>query len=314
MLKQKLIRKILIIVLIAVGLYAIFLLVSDFSIIYNKLTNFKFIYLAPILALVSCSWLVLFLRWSVLLNKAEIVIPKKDSLLIYLSSYSLAATPGQLGELIKSQLLKNKFDVPLAKTAPLVVIERLYDLTGALIVSILGIWFLGIGIFIIAAAATVLGVIFVLLNSKTAFDKALSIIGNVKFLKKATESLSNSHDSIQRSIKGRTFFISIALSIIYWFLLGASAYLTLLSLGIDTIGVLNMISIYSSSLILSAVSLIPGGVGIAEGSIAGLLTLGGVDISIAFVLGILIRIFTLWYAVLVGFITLKINGGLQNDF
>lgn len=314
MLKQKLIRKILIIVLIAVGLYAIFLLVSDFSIIYDKITNFNVIYLAPILALVSCSWLVLFLRWSVLLNKAEITIPKKDSLLIYLSSYSLAATPGQLGELIKSQLLKNKFDVPLAKTAPLVVIERLYDLTGALIVSILGIWFLGIGIFIIAAAATMLGLIFVLLNSKTAFDKALSVIGNVKFLKKATESLSNSHDSIQRSIKGRTFFVSIALSIIYWFLLGASAYLTLLSLGIDTIGVLNMISIYSSSLILSAVSLIPGGVGIAEGSIAGLLTLGGVDISIAFVLGILIRIFTLWYAVLVGFITLKINGGLQNDF
>lgn len=313
MLKQKSIRKILLIVLIAVGLYAIFFLISDFTIIYDKLTNFKIVYLVPILALVSCSWLVLFLRWSVLLNNLKITIPKKDNLLIYISSYSLAATPGQLGELIKSQLLKNKFDVPITKTAPLVLIERLYDLTGALIVSILGIWFLGIGVFIIAAAAIALTAIFVLLHSKTAFNKILSLSKNVKFLKKAGDSLSNSHDVIQLSIKGKTFVASTILSIVYWMLLGSAAYLTLIALGIDTIGILNMISIYSSSLILGAISLIPGGIGVAEGSIAGLLTLGGIDISVAFVLGVLIRIFTLWYAVLVGFLALKLSGGLKND-
>ena len=76
---------------------------------------------------------------------------------------------------------------------------------------------------------------------------------------------------------------------------------------------MNVISIYSSSLILGAASFIPGGIGVTEGSIAGLLTLNGVDISIAFVLGILIRIFTLWYGVLIGFIALKISGGLTNN-
>ena len=76
---------------------------------------------------------------------------------------------------------------------------------------------------------------------------------------------------------------------------------------------MNVISIYSSSLILGAASFIPGGIGVTEGSIAGLLTLNGVDISIAFVLGILIRIFTLWYGVLVGFVALKISGGLTNN-
>jgi len=312
MFNRQSIRKILIIIIATVGLYAVFFLISDFSIIYDKLTNFKLVYLPLILGLVSASWLVLFFRWSVLLRNNQIIIPRKESFLIYLSSYSLAATPGQLGELIKAHLLKNKLDVPLSKTAPLVLIERLYDLTGALIVSILGIWFLGIGVFIIAAAAAALALIFVLLYSKSAFNKTLFLSKRIKFLRNVSESLSNSHESIQHSIRGRTFIISTSLSMGYWFLLGSAAYFTLLALGIDSIGLLNMISIYSSSLILSAISLIPGGIGIAEGSIAGLLVLGGVDLSVAFVLGVLIRIFTLWYAVLVGFITLKINGGLTD--
>jgi uncharacterized membrane protein YbhN (UPF0104 family) len=71
-----------------------------------------------------------------------------------------------------------------------------------------------------------------------------------------------------------------------------------------------MISIYSSSLIIGAISFIPGGVGITEGSIAGLLTLGGIELSVALVLGIMIRIFTLWFGVGIGFIFLKLSGGL----
>ena len=74
-----------------------------------------------------------------------------------------------------------------------------------------------------------------------------------------------------------------------------------------------MISIYSLSVIIGSVSFIPGGVGVAEGSITGLLTLGGVEISIAFVIGILVRVFTLWYSVIIGFILLKINGGVRDS-
>ena len=74
-----------------------------------------------------------------------------------------------------------------------------------------------------------------------------------------------------------------------------------------------MISIYSLSVIIGSVSFIPGGVGVVEGSITGLLTLGGVEISIAFVIGILVRVFTLWYSVIIGFILLKINGGVRDS-
>ena len=55
-----------------------------------------------------------------------------------------------------------------------------------------------------------------------------------------------------------------------------------------------------------------GGVGVAEGSIAGLLNLSGINLSVALALGILIRIFTLWYGVVAGFVALKISGGLSD--
>ncbi len=108
-------------------------------------------------------------------------------------------------------------------------------------------------------------------------------------------------------------FFSSILSIIYWMFMGTSSYLVLLALDIDVISYFHMISIYSSSVIIAAASFMPGGVGIAEGSIAGLLTLGGVEISIGILIGILVRIFTLWYGVILGFILLKINGGISDS-
>lgn len=287
-------------------------MISDFNIIYNKITNFKIIYLPLILSLVSVSWLVLFFRWTILLKKVNVSLPLRSSFVIYLSSFSLSATPGQLGELIKSQLLKNKFNIPVAKTAPLVIIERLYDLTGAMFVSILGLWFLGVGIHIIIILSICLVVIFLLLRSRTAFNKILNLVKNMKFLSKFIESISESYDTIHLSLNRKTLFLSILSSITYWFIVGIAAYFVLKAVGIDDINYVNVVSIYSSSVILGAASFIPGGIGVTEGSIAGLLNLNGVDISIAFVLGILIRIFTLWYSVLIGFIALKVTGGLTN--
>ena len=287
-------------------------MISDFNIIYNKITNFKIIYLPLILSLVSASWLVLFFRWTILLKKVNVSIPLRSNFIIYLSSFSLSATPGQLGELIKSQLLKNKFNIPVAKTAPLIIIERLYDLTGAMFVSILGLWFLGVGIHIIIILSICLVVIFLLLRSRTAFNKILNLVKNMKFLSKFIESISESYDTIHLSLNRKTLFLSILSSITYWFIVGIAAYFVLKAVGIDDINYVNVVSIYSSSVILGAASFIPGGIGVTEGSIAGLLNLNGVDISIAFVLGILIRIFTLWYSVLIGFIALKVTGGLTN--
>ena len=246
------------------------------------------------------------------LKNLNISIPIKSNFVIFISSFSLSATPGQVGELIKSQLLKNRFNIPISKTAPLVFVERLYDLIGALVVSILGIWFLENGALVVGVMSTVLLFIFLLIRSRKTFTKISFLLNKLPFLRGKLDNFPTIYESINPCVSKKMLFYASTFSVIYWLLIGASAYFVLVGLGIDAINLINMISIYSSSLILGAVSLIPGGIGVAEGSIASLLTLGGVDISVALVIGILIRIFTLWFGVSLGVIFLKISGGLKN--
>ena len=265
------------------------------------------------MVLVSISWCMLFLRWTILLKNLNISIPLKSNFVIFISSFSLSATPGQLGELIKSKLLKNKFNIPISKTAPLILIERIYDLIGAIIVSSLGISYIDSGNIVLLIFTILLFFIIILLRSKFIFTKLLLVFKRIKFLRDKTSNISDSYDSIQPSLSPKIFIFSTFFSILYWLLVGTASYFVLLALEIDTINYFHMVSIYSSSVIIGSASFIPGGVGVAEGSIAGLLTLGGIDISIAFIIGVLVRVFTLWYGVIIGFIMLKINDGINHS-
>ena len=69
-------------------------------------------------------------------------------------------------------------------------------------------------------------------------------------------------------------------------------------------------SIYSSSLLIGAISFIPGGIGVAEGSIVGLLSVQGINLSDAMVIAVVIRLFTLWISTIVGLVALKTSNSI----
>ena len=93
--------------------------------------------------------------------------------------------------------------------------------------------------------------------------------------------------------------------------MGAAAYYILISFDVNVLHYLEIVSIYTTSILLGAISFIPAGIGVTEGSITGLFTLYGIDISTALILSVMIRILTLWYSVAIGFISLKFTGGLS---
>ena len=107
------------------------------------------------------------------------------------------------------------------------------------------------------------------------------------------------------------FSYSSSLSALFWLVESITVYLILLSFNIDTLEFLTLVPTYTASIILGVASFLPLGIGVVEGSLAGFLTLQGIDGSIALTLVIIIRIFTRWYSVSVGFIALKIIGGLN---
>lgn len=311
---MRIINKVFSIIVIAICLYAVVLIVSDFSKLRDHLTNFKMDYLPLILLIVPTSWVALFVRWHLLLRNLGVKIPIKSNAAVYFSGFALAITPGKLGELVKCQIMKDKFDIPRSTTAPLVIVERLYDLVGAVAVAIIGIWALGLGQYIIIFSALILVFIFTLFRSQKFFKKFLSIFDRFKFIAKFTNQFSESHETIQKSTSGKIIITSSILTTIYWSVEAIGVYLVVISFGIDSLGYLDVLATYVSSLILGAASLIPGGIGVAEGSMAGLFNYQGIKLSSAIMLVILIRFFTIWYSVFVGFVALKLSGGFSIFF
>ena len=123
--------------------------------------------------------------------------------------------------------------------------------------------------------------------------------------------MSKSHEILKNSTKTKIFLSSIILSILYWLTVSFAVLLVLKSLSIDSLGFTEIASTYASSLFLGALSFLPGGLGITEASFTGLLNIQGISLSVAIVIVIVVRLFTLWFGVAIGFIALKLVGGFS---
>ena len=308
---MKLDNRLILVLVVVIGIYAIFLFVSDYNIISEKISNFKVNYLPLILFLVTASWIPLIIKWHFLLKNSEVDVPLTKSIAIFFSGVAFEITPGQIGALIKSQILKTSYNIPRTKTVPIVIVEKVYDLIGAILASVIGIIILGMEIYLIAIAISVLAFIFFFMYYKPASELFFNRITKLKFFSKYIENISGFYETVQKSTNVRAATICILLALAYWFMVSAAAYYTLISFDVNIVDYLKVLAIYSTSTLLGAISFIPAGIGITEGSIAGLFTLNGIDVSTALILAVMIRIFTLWYSVSVGFIALKFTGGLS---
>ena len=301
----------LLIILGSIVFYSIFLFLSDISSLETYSINFKYEYTSIILIFVLISWIPLYLRWRLLCKNLGIHISFRDDFLVYIAGFALSITPAKVGELLRTQILREKSGIQRTQTTPLIFIEKFYDLLGAVIASSFGIvYFPEIGIIVLGGFILSI-IIFILFSSKITFDKSIILLSKFKFTKKFIEPLSKSHEILKISTKPKILTPSIILSILYWLTISSAVFYVLKALSIDSLDFLEIVSIYTSSLFLGALSFLPGGLGIAEGSFTGLLNVQGISLSAAVVIVIIVRLFTLWFNVVIGFIVLKVVGGFS---
>jgi len=311
---MKLDNRLILVLVAVVVIYAIFLFISDFSIISEKISNFKINYLPLILFLVSASWTPLFIKWHFLLKNCEIHVPLKKSIAVFFAGVAFEITPGQMGSLIKSQLLKTSSNIPRTKTVPIIVAEKVYDLIGAILASIIGIIILGMDFYLIIIAILALTVIFFFMFYRPASEIFFKRITKTKFFSKYIDNMSEFHTIAQKSTNVKAATVCILLGVTYWFIISAAAYYILIAFDINVLDYLTVLAIYTTSILLGAISFVPAGIGVTEGSIAGLFTLNGIDVSTALILSVMIRVLTLWYSVSVGFVLLKFTGAFSSKY
>ena len=313
MLDGKNFDKVLFLIISTILFYVAILIISDINLIFEKISQIKLEYFLLVFSLMTIQFIFLGIKYHRLLKKLNIPISLRDSILIFISGLTLIATPGGIGTAIKSQILKKKYDQPFAKTLPIIFIERFTELLAILIIlTFFLIWNqMYESIIVVIVGYCFIITMYVLSSNTDFFVFFKKLVSKFKKIEKLIISFDNSRDSFSKLFEFKTFGESMIWSIFAKISQFLAVYFIFLSLDID----INLIlsgQIYYTSLVLGSLTFIPSGLIITESSMLGLLLNTGVDLSLASLSVILIRLITTWLGTIVGIFALKFLGIRNN--
>lgn len=302
-------KKILISIAFGAAVYLIFSVYADFDKLISAFAGFNWLWLPVILSLSFLNYIFRFLKWHYYLNLLDIKLSYKRSFLIFLSAFTMSVTPGKMGEVLKSYLLKEENNTPVSKSAPIVLGERLTDFVSVVILCIIGSYFFNYAQTLILIIGLVFVATIVLLGSRKASMKVIGFFEKINFLKKHILKIHNAYNSIYIMVRIKPLLIATFISLISWSFECIGFYFVInlfaKSGGIE-ISILSATFIYAFSTLVGAIAMLPGGVGVTEASLTGLLVLSKIPKDLSVASTIMIRLATLWFAVLVGIVSIFI--------
>jgi len=291
-------RKLIWMVLFGMAVVIAISFAADFSNTVSALRSFKVIYLPLILGLTFVNYLLRFAKWHFFLKLM------KDSFIIFLSGLAMTITPGKAGELLKSLLLKELNGVAVSRTAPVVFAERLSDGFGLIILSLTGVALFKHGGAALLAVALILAGMVIVIKVPALYQPCIRLCAKIPVVNRFTGVIENLLNSASQLMTFKSLVFTIAISIVSWSFESIAFYFVFIGLGFK-VSILTATFILAFSSIIASVSMLPGGLGAAEGSIMGLLVkLANVPAGIAAVATILIRFCTLWFGVAVGLLAI----------
>lgn len=293
-------------ILLGIFVISIFGIFEDFSALKRSFTLFEWSYLPLILCLTFSGYLLRFWKWDMLLQTIGIRISVKKNLLIFLSGMSMAITPGKAGELIKSFLLKSSEKVDIARTAPVVLTERITDLFAMIFLAIWGVVHFSNGAWILAFTFLLLTTGILLMKNRMFAQGTLLKLKKYTTINKILVRLEVLYDSSSQLLHFRTLLYTTLISTASWFLECLSFYFVLQGFDLN-LRILDAIFVFSFSSIAGAVSMIPGGLGVTEASMTGLMIGLGIVKSKAIAATLMGRFTTLWFGVIIGTTVLLVN-------
>jgi uncharacterized protein (TIRG00374 family) len=254
------------------------------------------------LGLALMNYLIRFVKWSYYLALLRLEVPWRESLLVFFSSFLLTVTPGKVGEVLKSFLLKRSRGIPISVTAPIVVAERLTDVMALLCLALVGVsaFTFGTTALLISGAMVVAGI--GLLSSRRAADAFIRLAGRLPVVGQLAPRLTTAYESIRVMLRPGPLSISTLLSVLAWGCECLAFYWIIAAFPGTTPTLIAATFLYSCTTLLGAISFLPGGLGVTEGSMSvGLLEVGLVSSeAIAVAATVLVRFATLWFAVILG--------------
>ncbi len=301
----KSLRSVLLFTLVGIVLYGAATLASDYRSVWAAMKGFPLSTLAVVIALVLSGWILRGWRFYYYLLESGEDVKLGYSIAVFLSGFALTGTPGKIGEAVKGIFLKRDHNTPMTKVMGIVMVERLMDLWAILILASASLLlFPGWEkLFILCAAVVVFGG--AALSLEKIYRPVLMWTGKLSYLRwisgKALSILLTGKDLM----KARIFIVGLVLSTIAWSTESFSLYLIMKGFNLSA-DVLQANFVYSFSTLIGALSMTPGGIGGAEAGMVGLMGFLGIDYTSSLPAVLLIRICTLWMAILLGIIVMLV--------
>ncbi len=297
-------NKILFSIVLGGIIFLAFSIYADFDKVLIAFSDFNLLLLPILLFLSLLNYLTRFLKWDYYLNKINIKLKKVDSLSIFMSGLIMSVTPGKIGELLKSYLVKQVNGEPISKTAPVVMVERISDFISLTIITLIGAYTFNYGKIISITVAIILVVIIILFTNKKISFYIFNYLRKIKPLSKHINKIYQAYESSYKLLMLKPLILMVLLSIISWLFECLGYYIILINFGMNISFFWSSFS-YSFSIIAGAISMLPGGLGVTEGSLTFLLAKKNFSLNEVIASTFLIRVVTLWFAVLVGIFSIS---------
>ncbi len=308
-----LLRRTLYAVVAGVLLYVVGVLWFDVEPLRQTLVGYPWSMFGAALALSAGNYLLRFAKWELSLHWLRVReqapgLTRGRSLLIYLAGLSMSVTPGKVGEVLRSMLLKASDGVPFTRTAPVVIADRLTDLIALVLLAAVGIAerpqylpILAITVVLVLAGVIVLGSPRLLGG---LFDR-LERIARLRAMVGKARPLVDSSVTLMRL--GPLSWLTV-LSVVGWGLECIGFWLIVRGFAGVEASLRTCALLWSAGTLVGALSFLPGGLGATEGSLVVTTTrlVAGATQSVALAASLLGRIATLWFGELVGGVALAL--------
>jgi len=300
---------------IALGilLYAVYAIGRGLEDTASHLRNMQWSLYLVVLGLTLVNYGLRFLKWVYLLNRVDVRVPWALNLRIFVTGLAMVITPAKAGELVKPYLLMKAQNVPMTRTVPVLVAERLTDGLAVVILAAIGVsthyaeatWL------VLGILALTIGLI-VAFMIKPAGLFLLNTAAKLPGFRKFTPRMASSYTAMRSCLKPLPLTFTVLLSLVAWFAECIGTWLVFKGLLVPaTLGVSTFL--YSFSTVFGAPS--PGGLGMADVALVegALQLLPGLNGGQAIAAAMLIRVATLWFGVVLGaFLLLRLNHWLPN--
>jgi glycosyltransferase 2 family protein len=305
-------RRVLVGVTIGVVVMLGLVIIADADALSRAMRDFNWWLIPGVLMLTLLNYVLRFVKWQYFLRVVGVSnLSRRDSALIFVAAFTMVMTPGKVGEFLKSYLVRIRSGASMTRTAPIIFAERFSDGFAMLILAGAGLTVFRYGWQVLIAGAALSVAALIVIQRDRWMLSLLRNIGNTRLGRGRAESLETLYSSTRILLRPRPFGVAISLGVVSWFGECLALYLILVGLGVD--GSWNLLLaatfVFAAATWIGGASMLPGGLGAAEASVAGLLLLTVDDplmtTSLAAAATLLIRFATLWFGVLIGVVALS---------